>query len=88
MIPRSKVIEKSLLCFDWGLASLIPAIGILFTPFALLNFRFAIVEINDRWNPARRHLYVGACLAVLSLLAQAVIGVGIYLKVMRAAGDI
>jgi hypothetical protein len=87
MIARSKVIEKSLLCFDWGVASLIPALGIFFTPFALLNFRFAVVEINDRWNPARRHLYVGASLALLSLLAHAVVAVGIYLKVMRA-GDV
>jgi uncharacterized membrane protein YidH (DUF202 family) len=87
MIARSKIIEKSLRCFDWGMASLIPALGIVCAPFALVNFRFAIVEIEDRWNPARRHLYAGVILALLSLLAHAVIGVVVYLRVMRAVDE-
>ena len=88
MTARSEVIEKSLGCFDWGLASLIPALGILCAPLALAKFKFVVVETNDRWNPARRHLYAGAALAVLSLLAHGIIGVVIYLQILRAAGDV
>ena len=88
MTPRSKVIEKSLRCFDYGLASLIPVGGVFLTPFALVNFKFAIVEANDRWNPARRHLYAGAALAVLSLLAHAIIGGLIFLQALRAMNDV
>ena len=88
MTPRSKVIETSMRCFDYGLASLVPVIGVFLTPFALVNFQSAIVEINDRWNPARLRLYIGAALAVLSLLGHAVIGAFILLRYMRAAGDV
>ena len=87
MTPRSKVIEKSLACFELGITSLIPVLGVFVTPFALYNFKFAVVETNDRWNPARRHLYVGAALAVLSLLAHAIIAGIIFLNVMRAVND-
>jgi hypothetical protein len=88
MTPRSKVIEKSLSCFDWGMASLIPAIGVFLAPVAFVNFKFVVVETNDRWNPARRHLYAGVALALLSLLAHAIVGVAIYLQMMRAAGNV
>ena len=88
MKPRSEVIEKSLRCFDYGLASLIPVAGVFMTPFALMSFKFAIVEANDRWNPARRLLYAGAVLAVLSLLAHAVIGGLIFLQALRAMNDV
>lgn len=88
MTPRSKVIETSMRCFDYGIASLIPVIGVFLTPFALVNFQSALFEINDRWNPARFRLYLGAALAVVSLLAHAVIGVFIFLRFMRAAVDV
>jgi hypothetical protein len=67
---------------------LIPGIGIVFAFVAFARYRFAIVEANDRWNPARLHLYLGAALAAVSLLAHAVVATIIYLKVLRAAGDI
>ena len=88
MTARSKIIEKSLSCLDFGIASLIPVFGLIFAMFALARFRSAVSETEDRWNPARLHLYVGAALALLALLGHAVIGVTIYLKVLRAAGDI
>ena len=88
MTPRTKVIEKSLRCLDWGLASLLPGIGILCAPFALSNFKFVVVETNDRWNPARRQLYTGAALALFGLLTHGILGVVIYLKILRAAGDV
>jgi hypothetical protein len=88
MIARSKVIERSLSCFDWGMASLIPGLGIVCAPIAFTAFKFVVVETNDRWNPARRHLYAGVALALFGLLAHAIVGVVIYLKILRAAGDV
>jgi hypothetical protein len=88
MTARSKVIEQSLSCLDNGLASLIPVAGIVFSLIAFAKFRFAVVETNDRWNPARLHLYFGVAMAALSLLAHAVAGAVIYLKMLRAAGEI
>jgi hypothetical protein len=88
MTARSKIIESSLSCLDWGMASLIPVLGIFFVPVALTRFRFTVVETNDRWNPARVHLYAGATLAVLSLLAHGLVGVFVFFKLLRAAGDV
>jgi hypothetical protein len=88
MTPRSKVIEKSLQCFEHGVMSLIPVAGVFLTPFALVKFKFAIVETNDRWNPARRHLYAGAALAILSLLAHAIAGTFLFLQALRAMNDV
>jgi hypothetical protein len=88
MTPRSEVITKSMRCFDYGVASLIPVLGVFLTPVALINFKFAVIEINDRWNPARLRLYVGAALAVLSLLAHTVAGVFVFLSILRAIGHV
>lgn len=88
MTPRSEVIEKSMRCFDYGIASLVPGIGIFLAPFAFVNFKFAIVETNDRWNPARLRLYVGVALAVLSLLAHGLLAVFVFLSFLRAVGDV
>jgi hypothetical protein len=88
MTARSKIIERSLSCLDLGILSLIPVVGVVFAFVAFARFRFAVVETNDRWNPARLHLYVGVALAALSLLAHAVAAAIIYLKILRAAGEI
>lgn len=88
MTPRSKVIEKSLRCFDYGIASLIPVIGVFITPAAFVNFKFAVVETNDRWNPGRRRLYIGVILAVLSLLVHALVAVFVSLSILRSTGDV
>jgi hypothetical protein len=85
---RSEIIEKSLSCLDLGIASLIPGIGIVFSIMAFARFRFVVVETNDRWNPARLHLYVGVTLAALTLLVRAVVVTVAYLNVLRAAGEI
>jgi len=83
MIPRSKLIEKSLGCFRCGVASMIPLIGIVQALVALNRFGFVIVNTNERWNPARLRLYVGALLAFASLLGHALIAVFVYLKITR-----
>ena len=83
MIPRSQLIEKSLSCFDNGALAFIPIIGFFIAPLALLRFRFVVVNSNDRWNPARAQLYLGAALALLSMLLHATIAVIIYIQVVR-----
>ena len=87
MIPRWQLIEKSLGCFDAGIFSLIPGLGVLFTPMAFGRFYRAVIETNDRWNPARMQLYLGLTLALLSLLAHAVVGTVLYVQFLRAVAD-
>jgi hypothetical protein len=87
MTPRSKIIEKSLSCLDCGMAAMIPVGGLLFAALGLDRFRFVVTETDDRWNPARPHLFVGAGLAVLSLLAHAIAAVLVGLYMLRAAAD-
>jgi hypothetical protein len=83
MTPRSQLIEKSLGCLNFGIASMIPAIGFFLAPLALGRFRFVIVNTNDRWNPARFQLYFGAVLAVASILLHALAGFFIYIQIVR-----
>jgi hypothetical protein len=63
--------------------ALIPAIGFTLAPFALNRFRHVVVETNDRWNPARPQLYLGATLALASLLLHALAALFIYLRVIH-----
>lgn len=83
MITRSQLIEKSLGCFNFGMASMIPAIGFFLAAIALGRFRFVVVNTNDRWNPARFQLYFGALLAVASILLHALGGFFIYIQIVR-----
>jgi hypothetical protein len=83
MIPRSQVIEKSLSCFARGIAALIPVVGMFIAPLALVRFRQVIVATNDRWNPARRQLYLGAAFALASMLLHALVVFVIYIKIIR-----
>ena len=83
MIPRSKIIERSLSCFNNGAAAFIPIIGFFIAPLALVRFRFVVVNTADRWNPARPQLYFGAAFALLSMLIHATIAVIIYVQVLR-----
>ena len=87
MIPRSQLVEKSLSCFGCGMAAMIPVIGFFIAPLALVRFRTVALNTNDRWNPARRQLYVGAALALASLLAHAIIVFVIYLQIIRSFED-
>jgi hypothetical protein len=87
MIPRSSLVVTSLSCFNWGLTALVPVIGFFGAVIALNKFRIAVIETNDRWNPARVHLYSGMAMALLSLLLHALIVFVIYLQVIRYIGN-
>ena len=88
MIPRSKLIKESLGCFGWGTASCIPVVGFFFAPAALWRFWTVVVETNDRWNPARRYVYVGAGLALLSILVHVMLAAVIFIRVIRYYQDV
>lgn len=86
-MKRSGVIQESISCFNAGAFSLIPVLGWPGIVMALWRFRVAVFSTNDRWNPARLRLYAGAALALLSLLAQALVLVFFFLKLLRAIRD-
>jgi len=87
MTPRSTVIERSIWCFDSALLSLAPVVGIFFAGWAFVHFHRVVVNTNDRWNPARRHLYVGLAIALLSLLAHLVAGAVMFALLLRHIAD-
>ena len=86
-MKRSGVIQESISCFNAGAFSIIPVFGWPAIVLALWRFRVAVFSTNDRWNPGRMRLYAGAALALLSLLAQALVLVFFYIKVIRAVRD-
>jgi len=68
-----KVINHSLRCFAFSLASLIPLIGL---PLALVGFshyRKARAIVSGRWNPARQYLLWGSVLGSLGFLISLVV---------------
>jgi hypothetical protein len=60
-------IERSLSCFAFGLASLIPVIGFGLAFVAFKNFHRARAASNGAWNPAWPQLAWGIALATLGL---------------------
>jgi len=53
------VLEGSLKVFAYGLASLLPPLGIVLAPVTLWRF-FSIWSVAGKeWNPARTYLYLG-----------------------------
>ena len=69
-VERIRLIERSLRCFVYGILSLIPFVGVGFAVLALeLHFK-TWAETGDGWNPARRYLLAGFCLAWLGILVS------------------
>jgi len=87
MIARSKLIKESLDCLGWGAAACLPVVGFFLAPAALWRFKIVVVETNDRWNPARRHAYVGAALALFSMLGHAILAAIIFIQIIRHYQD-
>jgi hypothetical protein len=78
-VERIRIIRRSLRCFVLGWLSLIPIFGLALGVLAIsLHFRVWRDE-GCGWNPARRYLATGFCLAwlgcLLSLLSLAFLGV-------------
>ena len=65
---KIKVIKGSLRCFRYGLASLVPLIGVAFATWAIICCMRVAKEARGQWNPARPYLRWGVGLAVLGVL--------------------
>jgi len=80
---RISLMERSLRCFVFGLLSLIPLIGLGPALLAIgLHFRIWS-ETADAWNPAKRYLVMGFCLAwfgILLSLGAIALCVGVLVK--------
>lgn len=78
---RIHLIERSLRCFVYGLLSLIPFVGLGFAALTIrLHFK-TWAEAGNRWNPARRYLTAGFCLAWLGVLVS-VGGLALFVAVL------
>ena len=62
---RIQVIEASLGCFQYGLVSLVPLIGIPFILLANQAYLTARNTASVEWNPAGRYLRTGHGLCCL-----------------------
>lgn len=71
MIPRSRIIERSLVCFRRGAFSLLPLLGFYFGLRAVRDFYVVTSSAEERWNPGRPHVYAGVLLGMLGLLLNA-----------------
>lgn len=87
MMARSDLIEKSLICLEWGMAAFIPGFGVVAAGIVLMRFLRVAKETNDRWNPARPQLYIGMLLAVAGLLLHGLVGFAVYLRVIRSFNE-
>jgi hypothetical protein len=70
---RIELIERSLRCFAFGLASLIPVFGIPMAVLAVLQFRTVALGRGREWNPADRYLLWGFLFAGLGLLLSSLV---------------
>lgn len=63
--PMGKIemIERSMRCFAFGLAALIPVLGIPFAIVSLNQFHRVKRSQTAMWNPAQRYLFWGAMCA-------------------------
>ena len=79
---RILLAERSLRVFVVGIVSLVPVAGLPLAPIALITGVKTCLAGRGRWNPGRRHVRIGICLAGLSLLAQPGMILYLILKVM------
>ena len=80
---RIRAIQMSLRCFVYGWLSLLPLIGLPASIVAIgLHFRTMAV-CGGEWNPAKRYLVVGYCLAWLGLLITVGAGTGILIGALN-----
>jgi hypothetical protein len=80
MPPLTKIelIERSLRCFEFGLAGLVPVIGIPMALIASAQYRRVKRGQGEMWNPAHRYLFWGGVCARMSLALFLVIPVIVF----------
>jgi hypothetical protein len=67
--PMTKVemIDCSVRCFEFGLAGLLPVIGIPMAVHSVVLFRSVKRGGGEMWNPAQRYLFWGGVCARMGL---------------------
>ncbi len=65
---RIAMIRSSLSCFRFGLAALLPVVGLGFGVVALMHARKAGLHGGGNWNPARKWLRIGVALTIMGAL--------------------
>lgn len=74
---RILIIERSLRCFAMGWFSLVPPLGIILFPLALMEYSRGRILSSESWNPASRYLTWGFILAAFGgLLSSIALGFG------------
>jgi hypothetical protein len=66
-LTKVEMIERSMSCFQWGLLSLLPVIGILMAVPALRHYYSVKSSQAGGWNPAQRRLRWGIICARLGI---------------------
>lgn len=61
-------ITCSLRCFAFGLAGMVPVLGLPLAVVAFKNFRLARAATKGKWNPAQAYLIWGSIFGSLGLL--------------------
>jgi hypothetical protein len=78
-MDRIELIERSLRCFAFGVAGLVPVFGLPMAVIAVLQFRTVALSRGQEWNPANRYLTAGfVCAGVGLLISTLVFGVVMY----------
>jgi len=78
-VMKVKMMKQSIECLAFGLASLLPVIGVLFAGPALVSSFSARQKEKLFWNPARPHRIIGLiCGALGGLIWGAVAMIVVY----------
>jgi hypothetical protein len=89
-MDRIGVMKDSLRCFGFGLASLIPVLGVPMALLALYFFVRARTTAGEEWNAAEPYLKGGRALAcaglVLTLLLLSLATVVVLIKIAANSG--
>jgi hypothetical protein len=74
-ISKVEMIERSLRCFQFGLLSLIPILGIPFAIVALAEYGRIKRRRGATWNPAKKQLFWGTQCARLTFWPTFILGI-------------
>lgn len=69
---KVRAIEASLSCFHWGLATLVPFLGLAVAVVAITRAVQAHRAAGTEWNPAARYLHWGCFFTVIGLALSAI----------------
>jgi hypothetical protein len=81
---RIRAIRRSLQVFAWGAASLVPVLGIIAGPVAVLRYFTTRRRFAGVWNPGVQYLNLGAWLGGVGMLLSLVLVGVIVLQILQS----